>query len=292
MDVLVVAPHPGDESLGCAGILARAVQQGKTAKVVLLTGGDGFPAMAALLARKPLQNLGPEDAFALTRFRQNQALRAVELLGLKAADLIMLGYPDGGLQPLYESADTEPFRLPFTQRDHTYAVVRQDYHSAAHGRPAPYTRASVLADLAGLIGALKPEAIYVTSEADTHPDHRAALRFVRDAAVEARFHGVFRTYLIHGGAKWPWPDGATPDLPYAICEPVGLPWPPPLRVPLNRELVEIKRQAIRAHSSHLAGAADPDMAAERRYLESFIKCEEVFWPVEVNPVRNGESALG
>lgn len=39
--VTVLAPHPDDESLGCGGALAAAVESGQDVTVVALTDGSG-----------------------------------------------------------------------------------------------------------------------------------------------------------------------------------------------------------------------------------------------------------
>jgi len=279
-DIVVFATHPDDESLGCGGILAQAVAQGKTAKVVLLTSGDGFPDMASVLTKKPNDKLVPADFMVLTRFRQNQTRQAVIALGLKPEDLIVLGYPDSGLERIYLSESAVPFRQQYTQKSETYALIQKDYHSATHGAPAPYTRAAVLADLVEILETLQPKQIYVTDAADTHADHRTSFWFVRDAAKAVKYQGEFYTYLVHGGPEWPWPIGITPEQPLqahtvkGVTVPGGVSWPPPRRVPLTREQADKKLLAIRAHSSHLT---QPSMLAEREYLESFVKSEEVFW---------------
>src|ERR1700722_16913490 len=47
--VLVIAPHPDDESLCCAGILQRARANGAAVAVVWITAGDGFEFDAMLV---------------------------------------------------------------------------------------------------------------------------------------------------------------------------------------------------------------------------------------------------
>src|SRR5690242_12652478 len=59
LDVLVVAPHPDDEALGCAGVLLRALEQKQRVGVVLVTNGDGFPRAAAVVAKKSESALRP-----------------------------------------------------------------------------------------------------------------------------------------------------------------------------------------------------------------------------------------
>lgn len=284
VDLLVFAPHPDDEALGCAGLLRRAVAEGRRVKVVFFTNGDGFPAFASRLARRPPDALTPQDFLELARYRQEQARTAFAALGGNPDDLIFLGYPDAGLDPVYRRRDDVPFTQPLTRRDRTYGALRPDYHSAVHGRPAPYTYAAALADVVELIRTLNPREILVTNEADTHPDHKAAFWFVRDALKPAAFQGSVLTYLIHGGPEWPWPKGATPEAPLEVHDvkgrpsPAGVPWPPPHRVTLTREEAESKRRAIAAHATHLAGVTDRVLVEEREYLESFIKSEEVYWP--------------
>jgi GlcNAc-PI de-N-acetylase len=160
--IVVFAPHPDDEVIGCAGIIMQALARGARVKVVAITSGDGFPAAAAGVAHKAVDQVGPDDFFALSRFRQIQSRSALGILGGKAGDLIVLGYPDGDLGSLYDSTDDQVIRQQFTKKSETYASIQKDYHTSMHGKPAAYQRSSVLGDLVELLTGLEPTEIYVT----------------------------------------------------------------------------------------------------------------------------------
>jgi LmbE family N-acetylglucosaminyl deacetylase len=276
--IVVFAPHPDDEVIGCAGIIMQALARGARVKVVDITSGDGFAAAAAGLAHKKLDEVGPDDFFALSRLRQTESRNALEVLGGKAADLILLGYPDGDLGNLHDSTDQKVIRQQFTKKDKTYALIQKDFHTSVHGEPVLYQRSSLLGDLVELLTTLQPTEIYVTDETDGHIDHRAAFWFVRDAAQQAGYKGAFYTYLVHGLPAWPFPSGVTPDRPFESRKvdgevaPRGLPWPPPRRVSLTPEQARQKLKSIQAHNITVVGMPD-----HQREMESFVKSEEVFW---------------
>jgi LmbE family N-acetylglucosaminyl deacetylase len=276
--IVVFAPHPDDEVIGCAGIIMQALARGARVKVVAITSGDGFPAAAAGVAHKGVDQVSPDDFFALSRFRQMQSRTALGILGGKDDDLILLGYPDGDLGNLYESTNDKVIRQQFTKKNETYASIQQDYHTSVHGRPAAYKRSSVLGDLAELLTTLQPTEIYVTDGTDGHIDHRAAFWFVRDAAKQVGYKGAFYTYLVHGLPAWPFPTGVTPNLPFESRKvdgqvaPRALPWPPPRRVPLTPVQAQRKLKSIHAHDIPVVG-----MPQHQSEMESFVKAEEVFW---------------
>jgi LmbE family N-acetylglucosaminyl deacetylase len=252
LDLLVVAPHPDDEAIGCAAVMLRAVQKKQRVGVVLVTNGDGYPRAAAAAANKPEARLGPADFLGLARVRQQHSVTALGRIGVRREDLIALGYPDSGLRALYEAKGDGPYTQPFTGKAETYAAVVRDYHTLAHGRPAAYTRAAVLADLAEIIRARGPGEVYVTGEADTHPDHRATFWFVRDAAKAAGYRGPLLTYVVHGRP------------------PAG----PPRRVVLTEAERDKKRALLREYQAGLSPVHD-DLA------EEYARGEELFWPVRV-----------
>jgi LmbE family N-acetylglucosaminyl deacetylase len=198
LDVLVIAPHPDDEAIGCGGVILRAVKEGRRVGVVLVTGGDGYPMAASAVAKKAESELAPEDFLRLATVRCRHSADALTGIGVRAADLMSLGYPDSGLAAMYEARNETPYRERFTGKVETYGTVIRDYHMLTHGRPAPYIRSSVLADLVEIIKTRWPREIFVTDEADTHPDHRTTFRFVRDAAKAAEYRGTLFSFVVHG----------------------------------------------------------------------------------------------
>src|SRR5215468_703072 len=128
--IVVFAPHPDDEVIGCAGIIMQALARGTRVKVVAITSGDGFPAAAAGVTHKEVDQVGPDDFLALSRLRQTESRTALEILGGRADDLILFGYPDSDLGNLYDSPGDKVFRQQFTKKNETYALIQKDYHTS------------------------------------------------------------------------------------------------------------------------------------------------------------------
>jgi LmbE family N-acetylglucosaminyl deacetylase len=79
--VVVVAPHPDDETLGAGGLLATCVADGIPVKVISVTDGE---------AACP-------EVTRLAQVRRVELVGAMRVLGLATADTIRLGFPDGGI---------------------------------------------------------------------------------------------------------------------------------------------------------------------------------------------------
>ena len=91
--LLVLAPHPDDESIGCGGTLAKWRDAGRSAKVVFLTDGrQGSRALRQLPEGDP-GRVEAEKALIVTR--QQEARLALQALGI---DAFAFGdIPDGEL---------------------------------------------------------------------------------------------------------------------------------------------------------------------------------------------------
>lgn len=78
MNVLVIAPHPDDEAIGCGGALCLHAQSGDRVAAVFLTSGE-----------LGLKKLPRDEAW---KIRETEARRSGKILGL--ADLYFLRQPD------------------------------------------------------------------------------------------------------------------------------------------------------------------------------------------------------
>jgi len=251
LDVLVVAPHPDNEMIGCSGILIQALEKKKRVAIVVITNGDGHPNLTAAAVNKERDKLTTDDFKQAGALRQMHSVTAAARLGVPDAELMFLGYPDSGLEKIYLMVDGSPLRQMFTQQRETYGLTVPDYHTRVHGKSAPYLKGSIIGDLAEIIRTRSPKEIYVTHEADTHGDHRAAFWLVRDAILAAGHQGDFFTYLVHG--KDP-------------------PVPPTRRVKLTPAQFAIKRAAIMDHQKGTSPVHD-------HLADEYAKPEEIFWQV-------------
>lgn len=84
--LLVVAPHPDDETIGAYGLISRLRRRGAAVRVVVVTDGA---------ASHPASPTWPMER--LTRERRRETRRALRLMGLTPRDVTFMNLPDGGL---------------------------------------------------------------------------------------------------------------------------------------------------------------------------------------------------
>ena len=81
--ILILAPHPDDETLGCGGLIATAQAAGRAVFVLVLTDGTGsHPNSAAYPAAR------------LKRLREAESRQAAQMLGLPESHVSFLGLTD------------------------------------------------------------------------------------------------------------------------------------------------------------------------------------------------------
>jgi N-acetylglucosamine malate deacetylase 1 len=114
MNVLVIAPHPDDEAIGCGGTIRLHIERGDRVVVVFLTSGE----------LGGLKHLHHEEAWAI---REREAEAAAEVLGV--ATLAFLRCPDyrlgdqvdeaaSALQPVLEREAPATVYLPHVMESH------------------------------------------------------------------------------------------------------------------------------------------------------------------------------
>jgi LmbE family N-acetylglucosaminyl deacetylase len=94
--VLIVAPHPDDETLGCGGTFAKRVLEGCPVSVVVITDGRHLFSRSRWRIDK---NPTPEETAAM---RREETRRAVDILGGDGKSVKFLDVEDGSLSGLVE----------------------------------------------------------------------------------------------------------------------------------------------------------------------------------------------
>lgn len=262
VDVLVIAPHPDDEVLLAAGVMDRAVREGRRVAVIIVTNGDYSCERDGYL-------------------REAESIAALKTLGVREADVHFLGYPDGALSKL-----TATPHAPMEHRDAVGQCVartgtwadrgagRLDEHTARTGQPADWTADALTGDLEALLTRLAPREVYLPHGIDEHPDHAATYVYFRRALDRlTTAPAMVHRGMVHAGECWPsdcvkyfTPDLPTPPLPRSLAG-----YLPTERLPVDAAR---KLEAITKYASQLSP-----------WLTSFARKDEVFFPEQY--VREG-----
>ena len=257
--VLVIAPHPDDESLCCGGLLARAKGRGLAAKVAFVTNGDG--SRTGQIFKTLREPLAPDnDLFSIAQHRQLEALDALEKLGLTESDVAFFGFPDGGLTAITRMSADEIYWAPTTRRNHVA-------YSRAYEPGARYLRETLLDLTARLMREFAPTLILTGHYLDTHADHAATHGLALQALQRAALPRAPRVgqYLVHYGI-WPVPNGLHADLP--IAPPAALRGRNWHTLALSPDEIAAKLEAIECYDSQLVSLP--------RYLRAFVRRTEIF----------------
>ncbi len=271
--VLILAPHPDDEAIACAGIIQQALKAGAKVKIVYLTNGD-HNELAFIVYEKRI-TVRQGEFIHMGRLRQQESIKAMKFLGLAEDDLVFLGYPDYGTFSIFSQywQAQKPFRDRLTRIS---SVPYKD--NPSYG--APYQGESILSDLKNQLLDYKPDKIFVSHPADVNVDHKSLYLFLQVALSD--LEGSIRKpkvypYLVHC-VGWPKPRHYHPELelypPDKFID-SQINWQ---RLNLNFEELEKKYQSVFYYKSQTASSAF--------YLLAFIRENELFgdYPLlELNP---------
>jgi LmbE family N-acetylglucosaminyl deacetylase len=260
--LLVVSPHPDDESLCCSGVIQRVLHAGGHVSIVWLTSGDGSE-LDLLVVEKSLFKK-PSKLRDLALRRMQESRNAASILGVPPDRLYFLGYPDRGILPLITDNYITPYRSRFTAAT---AVPYTTALSPGH----PYTGMNLERDFDTVLDRVHPTLVLAPSPRDAHPDHRATGIVAIRSLAHRNELSKMRYWIVHGGEFWPMPRGYEPDLEMN---------PPPLGHGLSQSPFKLepaeeqrKREAISAYRTQ--------MEVMSSFLLSFVRTSELY---SINPM--------
>ncbi|MET0329978.1 MAG: PIG-L family deacetylase [Dyella sp.] len=175
--LLVLAPHPDDETIGAGALIQQVRQAGGEVRIVLFTNGDNNPWPQRYLERRVWINAAARQRWG--HRRRTEVTEALDRLGVPVSALISLNWPDMGLTGLL--------------RQRGAAAVDAVAEQIAHARPS---------------------MIVLPSLDDDHPDHGTCHVLARLALAKLGLDCPLLAYLIHGkdrgraGGHWTVPADA------------------------------------------------------------------------------------
>lgn len=159
--LVLVTPHPDDESLALGGLIQHAVRQGADVTVVQVTDGDNNPWPQRWLERR--WRIGSAERRRWGERRAQEMLQAMHCLGLDATSRRRLGWPDLGVTARLQE-----------------------------------TTAEALGEVVDILRDANPDMVVLPALADSHPDHSACHVLVRLALQRLQLQPVSLAYHVHG----------------------------------------------------------------------------------------------
>ncbi|PIU40959.1 MAG: hypothetical protein COS99_07795 [Candidatus Omnitrophica bacterium CG07_land_8_20_14_0_80_42_15] len=259
--ILILAPHPDDEVLGCGGIIQKALKMHLPIHIAFLTYGDSNQWAFMIYRKHPV--FFPKSVRAMGLIRHDEAIDAAQSLGVQKENLTFLGYPDFKTLNIWEShwGKALPAKGLLTE-------ARAVPYKNAFRPGAPYKGEEILKDLKTVLLDFKPTKIFVSHPGDFHPDHQALYLFTRVALwdLKNKIKPSIYTYLIHY-KLWPRPLGPAPEhllIPPQIFDKI-IPWQ---ISKMNATEIKTKLAAIKKHKT--------EFSSDSKYLLSFIRQNELF----------------
>jgi LmbE family N-acetylglucosaminyl deacetylase len=276
--LVVLAPHPDDETLGAGGLIQRVVRRGGSARVIVLTAGDGY--VEAVVHATGDLTPRPSAYVRYGEERLREARAALRQLGPpELLRLQPLGFPDGGLEWLLGAH----WWRPDVARSPTTGASHPPYPEAVD-RTIAYDGDDLRRELLNLLRDAQPTIVALPDPLDRHPDHRATSVFgllaVRDFTAGGGRLPRLLAYLVHW-PDWP-PDWGAPTPPGDAAErdlrlPATLP-------PRDTPALVLTAREIAGKQGALARYAS-QQAVMSGFLAAFVRRTEPFTALGETDVR-------
>lgn len=159
--LLLIAPHPDDESLALGGLIQHAVCQQAQVTLVQVTDGDNNPWPQRWLERR--WRIGTEERQRWGRRRADEMLQAMQQLGLDATSRQQLGWSDMEVTARLQVNGTDTINT-----------------------------------LADILQRAAPDIVVLPTLDDGHPDHATCHVITRLAMQHLPQRPTCLTYHVHG----------------------------------------------------------------------------------------------
>ncbi len=256
--LLIIAPHPDDETLGPGGLVQQATAAGAAVKSIIITAGDGYK--HAVQVNLKVDDPKPEDYRTLADMRQKESVAAMAALGVN--DVVFLGYADGSTNSLWrESWDYDQLHTGLNGGN-------TGPYAFAYEPGAPYCGENLVKNLSSIIKDYKPTIVIYPTPEDLHHDHWAVNAFTQYVIAKDSVKTREYTYLVHRGKLWPSPPVYLPeqvmDPPFQMGEKDAT-W---LRHKVTGSERTAKLKAVEAYETQ--------MPLADQFLKAFVRRNELY----------------
>lgn len=261
--IIVVAPHPDDETLGCGG--AIALLRHLNCPVSLLVVSDGT---------KSHPNSLKYPAPVLQALRASETVEAMGILGVEEGNIFFLNLPDGAVP----FPDSDSWQQGLDKFQKAIASIIGDAKrgelekSKVKSRTGatPCARTKVREEKGGessSIDATSNLTVFLPWRSDPHPDHRATWHLVRAALTSLQLSPRIVEYPI-----WDWDKQQQGK--FSNSTPMNA-W----RIDIE-SVLEKKRKAIASYRSQTTNLIDDDPSGFQlspEMLDNFLHPWEIYF---------------
>ncbi len=262
--IMIIAPHPDDESLGSAGLIQAVRKNGGEVYVVVVTNGDGLSAGPTFSDYKllPISN----DYIQYGRERQQETIKALSILGISEDNIFFLGYPDSSLQSMWSNPWIDSNLMG------RFTHVSKSPYELTYNKKSIYQGVDLYHDLLQLLTDLQPDMVIIPHPEDTNSDHRAVSNFAQFAVAdyESKNQTAIRVfgYLVHYPG---YPLSEETGINTAIHPPAALSnngqkW---MNYAIQADEFLLKKAAIKTYKTQ--------QKLRSKYLNSFARANEIFF---------------
>jgi LmbE family N-acetylglucosaminyl deacetylase len=271
--LVVLAPHPDDETLAAAGLIQQVFAKGGTVRTVVVTAGDAY--VEAIEEATGKKHLKQDDFLRYGEKRLDESRAAADFLGKGFIHLDLLGFSDGSIYDMLVThwQRKHPDKSDFTGFNHVPYRVAEDRGIAQDGE-------DLRNELFALLRDTKPTIIAFPDVMENDSDHAGLGMFALLAISDWLEHEIgvppeprLLAYLIHW--QHGWPPGSDASLAIDLSsEPLFLPEDLPIRghkrvcLNLSQPEITLKSQALKLYQTQQRFMAP--------FLAAFIHTNECF----------------